>query len=1465
MESDGRSRSGDERALAHQSRHWGPRARAAQHVPVERDNNASAAVGTMDSSFSSPDGQMQTVTLARNTGGVSNSVQKNNSKRREILNTPTPERIFPASPPIALSPVSQPETQIATHPLSQPATPSTTQLATQPLFGFQASTVSVLAHQGGVEENLLQHAADRVLTAENTAAEATRAAEQVVQDARNTAVWAVAQSQIDANARVNAAEQNASAAVAAATHQVNTIAAQSQVHAQQVEQQAHAELQSINNEATAMVSLQQEKHSAEVSELQHRLLHQQRGYEEQLQMQAKQLAAVREEMDSLKRRQSLEPMSVSTSWMQVPTAEGQPRGADAAASPNLVRQFVNPFAVGSGLQSSDVPACESPSAAPEHGPEANNDTVQFFDINTSTNTETRESSSVFGVDEPQGSRRPVTRMAMRGGDERSQPQRGTSESRKGASGPALRRSTTCTASGVGRHSNDAKQRQRSPETRARPSRSASRRGQDDFVRQKTNSGKDDMVGKRNAQEDSVRCQCGHVNRAKAKFCESCGSMLRSDEAVFSPPARSYNDARDYHDITGQEESHEEAQSGPANWFYDDEGSQEDSCDSSDSSDSDDDESNSDDDGGHRGRRGGPSSGSSPRKQGFLGDFGGDPSRDNGFDFSHCVKDETEIYKDKDLQQITVPDIPLDSVGKRSWMNKFQLQLSKIDRSKNDVLIQWFSMCDSELGDPDDVLRQFGKDSQGLDRLDKYLGALIGDKGVGHPTFGIKFSTYIEGCNQRHCSPRCRVLVAMICQRFRLDRARGRSLNIHHLLGIQLQSYKMSDVVHFVERVRYCQINLRPGEVKDEELLFQWLFDKFKGWSQVSDEVKKIKRSRPDSRRRTWGYLWGAIRRVLDYSHEDNNCTVLANALAGNKVHGVVADPKKKQPKQKSNDDKDNSGSKKANEKPKKDSKKESAKSQAPAAVAPKASGKDQGGKGNNVKKNKEKGKPSKGLPPLPPATFEAAKTPPADRTPAQKKLLACRFFIEGKCSDANCEYSHDPEICKDFKKRLEAKKKAKGAGKAKATVAAPVMTAAVAAGLVAGSEGASAPSPRQAPAGKRWFGSKLWTAVKGAAATVLTITSPDKAASMVGQITDPGALLLQTFDPCDALIRGVDHNVTCRPETAFAAISREHRHFGKTRGKAQTDAGKVFDIEIINDSGAGRMILSKSALVQQGVPGYLIDKHVKDASQQMVFECGGGDVDTNKSLQIASPLTGKMEAYVLPGSPVAACMGYIVDTLRRPFIWIPGQLPFHVTDLRQLKLKCPLKYRHYADRVEQNVPIFKTKMRIGDAHTAAASPNFLQTPAMPAASSGEGVSAPPGEPEAEGVDEMLTVPDVPCDDPPEDVVADITIQRRDMSRRALILEAASLKHKRSHYPHNPFCEICRRAHMRQKSVGRTKGRDDDGLPAVDKPCQRLSADHVILQRSAVEQNGVEDYVCFSIRDEFSGCGLMCPELQGARI
>ena len=57
-----------------------------------------------------------------------------------------------------------------------------------------------------------------------------------------------------------------------------------------------------------------------------------------------------------------------------------------------------------------------------------------------------------------------------------------------------------------------------------------------------------------------------------------------------------------------------------------------------------------------------------------------------------------------------------------------------------------------------------------------------------------------------------------------------------------------------------------------------------------------------------------------------------------------------------------------------------------------------------------------------------------------------------------------------------------------------------------------------------------------------------------------------------------------------------------------------------------------------------------------------------------------------------------------------------------------------------------------------------------------------------------------------------------------------------------------------------KGRADDELPAVTAPRQRMSADHVVNQRCAIADgpSGLEDYVCFSIRDEYSGVGVMCP-------
>ena len=264
----------------------------------------------------------------------------------------------------------------------------------------------------------------------------------------------------------------------------------------------------------------------------------------------------------------------------------------------------------------------------------------------------------------------------------------------------------------------------------------------------------------------------------------------------------------------------------------------------------------------------------------------------------------------------------------------------------------------------------------------------------------------------------------------------------------------------------------------------------------------------------------------------------------------------------------------------------------------------------------------------------------------------------------------------------------------------------------------------------------------------------------------------------------------------------------------------------MNDSGAGRIILSKDALIAQGFPKSVIDANVGTASQNMQFECGGGDINSSKSIGLTGPNIGQTEGYVLDKAPFAASMGEIVAS-GRPLIWITGQKPFHVNDQSKLKIICPLKNRQYADRVEENVPIFKEDITIGEACPCPAAMNFLQSSALPAAIvDSEFVCVPCGE----DLDDFMTVPDVPCDGCVEEIVEDPTLRMRSMSKRALILEANSPAHRCSHYPHNPFCEICVRSHMRQKSVARKKEREDDGLVAITLPRQRLSADHMIVER-----------------------------------
>ena len=139
----------------------------------------------------------------------------------------------------------------------------------------------------------------------------------------------------------------------------------------------------------------------------------------------------------------------------------------------------------------------------------------------------------------------------------------------------------------------------------------------------------------------------------------------------------------------------------------------------------------------------------------------------------------------------------------------------------------------------------------------------------------------------------------------------------------------------------------------------------------------------------------------------------------------------------------------------------------------------------------------------------------------------------------------------------------------------------------------------------------------------------------------------------------------------------------------------TYNISYIMDSGAGRTILSVDSLVQQGVPKSLVNKYADNASTPVVFDTGGGEQPSAKSLGLFGGSLVSQEGYLLEKSPLAVSLGDIVNRHNRAFIWVPNQLPYLVSNPEKLSITCPFKFRQYASHLDQNVPIFTDQVRLG--------------------------------------------------------------------------------------------------------------------------------------------------------------------------
>ena len=103
-------------------------------------------------------------------------------------------------------------------------------------------------------------------------------------------------------------------------------------------------------------------------------------------------------------------------------------------------------------------------------------------------------------------------------------------------------------------------------------------------------------------------------------------------------------------------------------------------------------------------------------------------------------------------------------------------------------------------------------------------------------------------------------------------------------------------------------------------------------------------------------------------------------------------------------------------------------------------------------------------------------------------------------------------------------------------------------------------------------------------------------------------------------------------------------------------------------------------------------------------------------------------------------MGEIVRRLQMPFVWIPGQLPFHVTKKDQLRIVCPFKYGAYADRVDANCPIFRTFVNAIKGKEALSWASLQASPGQEDGNSSELVLGPDEE-----IDLPMSVPSDPVE------------------------------------------------------------------------------------------------------------------------
>ena len=179
------------------------------------------------------------------------------------------------------------------------------------------------------------------------------------------------------------------------------------------------------------------------------------------------------------------------------------------------------------------------------------------------------------------------------------------------------------------------------------------------------------------------------------------------------------------------------------------------------------------------------------------------------------------------------------------------------------------------------------------------------------------------------------------------------------------------------------------------------------------------------------------------------------------------------------------------------------------------------------------------------------------------------------------------------------------------------------------------------------------------------------------------------------------------------------------------------------------------------------------------FETGNGTFVSDSCISLDGSSFGKASYHVMNDCPLVRSLGKIVQEDDKPFVWVPGELPFFGKSKDVVQIAADESQIIQANRVEDGVPIFVEDVNVS-----------RQTYAL-AAGDGEIVDEPPApHPVAPLVEGDRRLSDADSEDGDEDPLP---------RAQRLQAEARSLQHRMCHIPKNP-CQICRRSRMYRRRL-----------------------------------------------------------------